>query len=50
MDVYDRCRLADDDEHEDGHEGTFKGRIVYWDYSPISVPNDTPERCEKVEP
>lgn len=45
----DRCRLADSDEHEDGHEGRLGDRVMFWDSSPISIPDDSPERYEKVD-
>jgi len=49
MDADNRCSLPDDHGVEVDHEGIFKGRPVVWNYSPISVADNTPERWEVVQ-
>ena len=49
LDADDRCKLSDDHDVDDySHEGLYKGRPVLWDYSPIAISDDTPERWEVV--
>jgi len=45
-DWHDRCSLAENDPHEDGHKGQLKGRTIFYDTSAVEVDIETPERWE----